>query len=179
VDELVHERPLLARLAGCALFALVVLAFQLPFLRATTDARVGEATGLELARGEPSYSGRYVHDAFEGQVEETFSDGRIPALVALVAAFAGAVLSWIPYRGGPALGVASAVVGIAASFGLFQQAGTAFAETSWQVGFWLAVVLFLVAGAWSLAVAAKTPWWWPPRREEGRRDYFARTDRLR
>jgi MFS family permease len=178
MDELVHERPVVARLLGCALFVLVSLAFFLPFLSATIDSRVGEATGLELARGEPSFSGRYVHEAFEGQVEETFSDGQGPAVVALVAALAGAVLSWLPYRLGPALGVVSALVGLAGSFGLYQQAGSAFAQTSWKVGFWIAAALLLAAGAWALAVAAKTPWWWPPRREEGRRDYFARTDRL-
>ena len=174
-----HERPAVARLAACALYALVALCFLLPFLSVAIDARTGEATGLELARGEPSLSGRYVHAAFEGQVEEVFDDGRMPALVALVAALAGLALSWLPYRIGPALGVVSGAAGLGGLFVLYQQAGTAFAATSWKVGFWIAAAVFLAAGGWSLALALKTRWWWPPRAEDGRRDYFASADRSR
>jgi hypothetical protein len=174
VENLVHERPAVARLATCALYALVALCFLLPFLSAAVDARTGEATGLELARGEPTLSGRYVHAAFEGQVEEVFEDGRAPALVALVAALAGVALSWLPYRIGPALGVAAGVAGLGGLFVLYQQAGTAFAETSWKPGFWLTGAAFLVAGGWALAIALKARWWWPPRADDGRRDYFAK-----
>lgn len=179
MNDLVHDRPAVARLAGCALYALVALAFLLPFLQSTTDARAGKATGVELARGEPSLTGRYVHDAFEGQVEQVFSDGRAPALVALVAALAGLALTWLPYRIGPAAGSAAGLAGLGAMFVLYQQAGSAFALTSWRPGFWIAAAAFLVAGGWALAVAVRTPWWWPPRAEDGRRDYFASTDGAR
>ena len=173
VRELVDARPLLARLAACGLFVAAALAFLLPFTAANADSRVGEATGLALARGEPSLSGRYVHGAFEGEVERVFAEADGPALAALLAALAGALLAWLPWRTGPALGLAAAVASAGALYVLHQTAGTAFAEAQTRYGFWAAVLANVAAGGWTLALVAWSPWWWRPSRDEGRRDYFA------
>ena len=170
VRELVDARPLLVRLAACGLFVAAALAFLLPFTAANADSRVGEATGLALARGEPSLSGRYVHGAFEGEVERVFAEADGPALAALLAALAGALLAWLPWRTGP---VAAAVASAGSLYVLHQTAGTAFAEAEIRYGFWAAVLAIVAAGGWTVTLVAWSPWWWRPSRDEGRRDYFA------
>jgi hypothetical protein len=157
-------------------FAAALVAFTLPFVAVSSDRRAGEGTGIELARGDPTYSGHYVHAAYEGQVETPLRDGRLPALVALVAAAAAAILVWLPWRLGPAAGTTAGLVALAAFAGLFQATTTLYglAETDRRYGFSAAGLALTLATAWSVA-AVKTRWWLrpPPPPDPARRDPFA------
>jgi hypothetical protein len=141
-----------ARLVSPALFAAVLVCFSLPFLDVAIDAREAHASGFELATGTTRVEGRYVHAAWEGEVERAVARGRWPAATALVAVLAGLVLS--PFRGWraarSALAAASVVV-----FGLLalrQTPGSGLGpETDFRYGFRLALVLSLVALGWSVA----------------------------
>ena len=172
VSNLVLDRPLFVRLFVSAAFVVAGLAFTLPFMAIYSDRRAGEGTGVELALGEPAYSGAYVHEAYEGQVEGPLRDARLPALVALVAA----VLVWLPWRLGPAAGTTAGLVALLGLAGLFQATTTLFglAATDRRYGFWLAGIALAVATTWSTAVAVKTRWWLrPPAPDPARRDFFA------
>ena len=179
MEDLVLDRPLLVRLVASAAFAVALIAFTLPFTAIFSDGRAGEGTGVELALGEPAYSGAYVHDAFEGQVEAPLGDARLPALVALVAAAVAALLGWLPWRIGPTVGTAAGLVGLLALVGILQATTTLFglAATDRRYGFLLAGTALAVGTAWSALVCLKTRWWLrPPPPDSARRDFFAPRD---
>ena len=179
MEDLVLDRPLLVRLVASAAFAVALVTFTLPFTAIFSDGRAGQGTGIELALGQPAYSGAYVHDAFEGQVEAPLRDARLPALVALVATAVAALLVWLPWRIGPAAGTAAGVVGLIALVGILQAATTLFglAATDRRYGFWLAGIALAFATAWSTLVCLKTRWWLrPPPPDPARRDFFAPRD---
>ncbi len=173
MEDLVLDRPLVVRLVAAVAFAAALVAFTLPFIAVSSDRRSGEGTGIELARGEPTYFGHYVHAAYEGQVETPLRDGRLPALVAPAAA---AILVWLPWRLGPAAGTTVGVVAVAALAALFQATTTLYglAETDRRYGFWAAGLALMLATAWSVVAAVKTRWWLrPPPPDPARRDFFA------
>ncbi|MDQ4018825.1 MAG: hypothetical protein M3188_03190 [Actinomycetota bacterium] len=176
MEDLVLDRPLVVRLVAAVAFAAALVAFTLPFIAVSSDRRAGEGTGIELARGEPTYFGHYVHAAYEGQVETPLRDGRLPALVALVATAAAAILVWLPWRLGPAAGTTAGLVALAAFAGLFQATTTLYglAETDRRYGFWAAGLGLTLATAWSVVAAVKTRWWLrSPAPDPARRDFFA------
>lgn len=179
MEDLVLDRPLVVRLVAAVAFVAALVAFTLPFVAVSSDRRAGEGTGIELARGDPTYSGHYVHAAYEGQVETPLRDGRLPALVALVAA--AAILVWLPWRLGPAAGRTAGLVALAAFAGLFQATTTLYglAETDRRYGFWAAGLALTLATAWSVVAAVKTRWWLrpPPPPDPARRDFFAPRER--
>lgn len=171
------DRPASVRLLASALFAGAALAFLLPFLAVQSDLRFARATGGELVRQTAPITGRYVHDAYRGEVERLVDRGRTPSLLAFAAAVAGLALAWLPWRVGPALGLAFGLLGDAAMFALYQSTSASFAppEIDHRYGFWAAFGLFGLAALWSALVFAKSPWWWKPS-DEPRRDYFAPSD---
>ena len=171
------DRPLAGRALASALFALVLASFALPWATIASDRRRSEPSGIALALDRPSYSGRYVHDAYRGEVERLVADGHAAALVAIVIVAAACVLVWLPWRLGPAAGVALAVLTGLAFLGLYQATRStySFADTDRRFGFWLALLLLVAAGAWSAAFLARTPFWWKPG-ESSNRDYFASRD---
>ena len=175
MTALVLDRPVLVRAVAVVLFAIAAVTFTLPFMAIYADARAGAATGAELASGDPEYSGRYVHEAFRGQVEKLLEDAHMPALAALAASVAGAFLSWLPWRIGPGIGTVAGAVGLLSLFAVFQATASVFvpAATDRRFGFWLACIALASAAAWSTVVCVKARWWLrPPPRAEERRDYF-------
>ncbi len=173
----VAERPLLARAVAFGLFALVLGVFALPFATLTSDLRRAEPSGLDLATGGTSFSGRYVHDAYRGQVERLVDDGRGPALVALVFIAAALVLVWLPWRLGPAAGVGLAFLALLALLGLYQATRStfSFAQTDRSAAYWLTIACLFAAGGWCAFVLARTPFWWKPEARPAR-DYFHSSD---
>ena len=177
MTELVHDRPLVTRALACGAFALALLALALPFATITSDLRRSEPSGLELALGDASYTGHYVHDAYRGQVELLVAGGETPALVAFVALAAAVAFVWLPWRLGPAAGVAFGALALLALFVFYQRTGASFsfAQSDRRYGYWLTVLALAGATGWSALVLARTPFWWRPD-TGGYRDYFASRD---
>ncbi|MDQ3891016.1 MAG: hypothetical protein M3312_10785 [Actinomycetota bacterium] len=139
------------RLASPALFAVVLACFSLPFLDVAIDAREAHARGFELASGTTRVEGRYVHAAYEGEVERAVRRGRWPAATALVAALAGLVLS--PFGGwkGARFALAAASVVVLGLLALRQTPSSYLGPaTDFRYGFALALVFSLFAVAWSV-----------------------------
>jgi hypothetical protein len=132
----------------------------LPFLVLTVDERRGEATGLGLATGDAEVSGRYVHDAYRGQVEEGLDLAQSPAALAFVAILIGAVGVWIPGRRGFWLGLAAAGAGLLGGFWMRQALSgqQLLAEAEWQYGYWLATVAILGSAALAAFLLYRTSW---------------------
>jgi hypothetical protein len=159
---MIRRRVHQSRILVAALFAIAAASFFLPFVTVEQE-RVGTATGLELVQGEPRFSGRYVHAAYEGEVERTMSRGRAPATIALAAALLGFVASWSTHRVPRTVSFAAAVIGFFAALSIFQVTSSPFNEVDRLVGTWLAVFL-LLAGSVLAGVRAATS---PPRSGPG------------
>jgi hypothetical protein len=154
------ERLRQSKLFLSTVFLGAAVCFLLPFLVLTVDLRRGEATGVELATGDAQISGRYVHDAYRGQVEDALDLVQLPAAVAFVAILIGAVGVWIPGRRGFWLGLAAAGAGLLGGFWM-RQALTGqqlLAESEWQYGYWLATVLILGSAALAAFLLYRSSW---------------------
>ncbi len=176
VSDLVLDRPVLVRAVASAFFGVALLTFALPFMAVFADERGGAGTGVELAMGDPEYSGRYVHAAYRGQVENLLDAAHTPALIALIALGAGFLLSWLPWRIGPAIGTLAGLAGLVGLFGVFQATTSLFvpAATDRRFGFWLSCLAVTAAAAWSAVVCLKARWWLrPPPANSLPRDYFS------
>jgi hypothetical protein len=148
------------KLALSTVFLGAAVCFLLPFMVVTVDERRGEGTGVEVATGDTEVSGRYVHDAYEGQVEEGLDLAQVPAVVAFVAVLAGAVGVWLPGRRGFWLGLGAAGAGLLGAFWLRQALSgqQLLAEVEWQYGYWLATVLFLGSAALAALLLYLSSW---------------------
>ncbi len=139
------------RLALAGLIGLGLLSFLLPYVSVSASGREGSATGIQLVAGRPELRGEYLHEAFQGEVEELIGNGPLPARIA----FAAAVL---------AVGALAARErrryvwsGLALAFSLlglvWLRRGTSAAftppESELRYGFWVTVSLLLVAGAYA------------------------------
>ena len=138
------RRLLVNRFACLVILTAPLACFFLPFLTASSE-RVARATGIELVTENASLSGRYIHAAYEGEVELVVEHGHIPALVAFVFG-AAALLAWWPRhwlapRATLALGIAAVVSMLA----LWQTTSARFVPVDRHSGFWLATLLFLLA----------------------------------
>jgi hypothetical protein len=167
------ERPVVARALAVALFALVAAAFALPVVVVTVDERRAEASGLELAEGDPELSGRYVHAAYEGEAEGVMDEARAPALAVLVASVAAAAVVWLPGRAGLAAAAALALVALIGLFGVFQTTTSSLdlADANLRLGYPLALLGAVAALAWCWAAASRALFWWRAKPPPGR-DYF-------
>ena len=148
------------KLVLSTVFLGAAVCFLLPFLVVTVDERRGEGTGVEVATGDAEVSGRYVHDAYEGQVEEGLDLAQLPAVVAFVAVLAGAVGVWIPGRLGFWVGLGAAGAGLLGAFWLRQAMSgqQLLAEVEWEYGYWLATVLFLGSAAFAALFLYLSSW---------------------
>ena len=153
---MIRRRVHQSRVLVAALFALAVAAFVLPFLTVEQE-RVGTATGLELVTGDAGFSGRYVHGAYEGEVERTMRRGRPPATIALAAALVGFLVSWSTNRVARTASFAAAVVGFFATLSILQVTSSAFNEVDRLIGTWLSMLIFLAAVALTGVRAATKP----------------------
>ena len=153
---MIRRRVHQSRVLVAALFAIAAASFFLPFLTIEQE-RVAIATGLELVQGEPRFSGRYVHAAYEGEVERTMDRGGTPAIIACAAALVGLVVSWSTHRIARTASFAAAVVGFFAALSIFQVTSSPFNEVDRLVGVWLAMFLLLAAAVLAGVRAATTP----------------------
>jgi hypothetical protein len=154
------DRLRLSKLFLSTVFLAAAVCFLLPFLVLTVDERRGEASGVELATGDAEVTGRYVHDAYRGQVEDGLDLVQRPALVALVAVLVGALGVWLPSRIGFWVCLGAAGFALLGSFWM-RQALTGqqlLAEAQWQYGYWLAVVFFLASAALTAFLLYRTSW---------------------
>ena len=133
-----------SRVLAPAVFALAAAAFLLPFLTVEQE-RVASATGLELVRGEAEVSGRYVHAAYEGEVERRINRGRPPATIAFSAAIVGVLVSWSRNRVARIAAFVVALVGFLAALALLQTTSSPFNELERHEGVWLSIGLLLSA----------------------------------
>ena len=177
LDDFVDTRPYVARAPASLLFTVIALTFLLPFVSAVSDRRHGSATGVELMTGEGSLSGRYVHDVYEGEVEEFLERGRVPAAFVFIVAVAGIAVAWIPWRTGAAAAFSLAILALV-GLGWLHQAVSSQYEPSvqdWHFGFLHALIAALLTVTWTLELVRATRFWWgepepPPR------DFFAPRD---
>lgn len=143
-----------------ALFLAAAVSFLLPFLTIAVDRRLGHGTGIELARGDPAFSGRYVHASYVGEVEHGLNLAELPATVALMALFAGAAAAWLPGRTGLWSALAGGVVGLLGLFWL-RQAVTGpllLANVHVRYGYWVSALAILAAAAASGLFVWRTSW---------------------
>jgi hypothetical protein len=149
-----------AKLLLSTVFLAAAVSFLLPFLVVTVDLRRGEGTGVELVTGDAEVTGRYVHDAYRGQVEEAIDLVQLPAAIAFVAILVGAVGGWVPGRKGFWIGLAASGTGLLGGFWM-RQALTGqqlLAEEQWEYGYWLATVFILVSAALSAFLLYRSSW---------------------
>ena len=134
--------------------------FLLPFLVLSIDERVGRGNGVELATGNADVSGRYVHASYEGQIEEGLDLAELPTAVAFFALLVGAIGAWLPGRKGFWLGLAAALGGLLGMFWLRQALSgpNLFAEVDLQSGYWLGMVVVVVAAALAGFILHRTSW---------------------
>lgn len=148
------------KLALSTVFLGAAVCFLLPFMIVTVDERRGEGTGVELATADAHVSGRYVHDSYEGQVEEALDLAQLPGIVSFVAVLAGAVGVWLPGRRGFWVGLGAAGAGLLGAFWLRQAMSgqQLLAEVVWEYGYWLATVLFLGSAALAALFVYLSSW---------------------
>jgi hypothetical protein len=139
----------------------------------TVDERRADASGTELARGDATVTGRYVHAAYVGEAEAVVDEARGPALVVLASALAGAALVWLHGRTGFLAGAALAAAALAGLFGVFQTTTSALdlADADIRLGFALALLAAAAALAWCSLAASRALFWWRPKPAPAR-DYF-------
>lgn len=149
-----------AKLLLSTVFLGAAVCFLLQFLVLTVDERRGEATGVELATGDAEVSGRYVHDAYRGQVEDGLELVQRPALVSLVAVLVGALGVWLPARIGFWVCLGAAGLALLGCFWMRQALSgqQLLAEAQWQYGYWLAVVVILASAALTAFLLYRTSW---------------------
>jgi hypothetical protein len=149
-----------AKLLLSTVFLAAAVCFLLQFLVLTVDERRGEASGVELATGDAEVSGRYVHDAYRGQVEDGLDLVQLPAAVSFVAILIGAVGVWIPGRRGFWLGLAAAGAALLGGFWMRQALSgqQLLAESDWQYGYWLATVAILGSAALAAFLLYRSSW---------------------
>lgn len=149
-----------AKLLLATVFLGTAVCFLLPFLVVTVDERRGEGTGVELVTGDAAVSGRYVHDAYRGQVEEALDLVQLPAAIAFIAILVGAVGIWIPARKGFWVGLAAAGAGLLGGFWMRQALSgqQLLAESQWQYGYWVATILILFSGALAALLLYRSSW---------------------
>ena len=134
---------------SAAVFAAAAACFFLPFLTVAEERRASP-TGIDLAAGTTEFAGRYVHAAYEGEVEQLVANGRVQALLALTFAAAGFALAFVPRRMALKLALAAAAAGLVAMLALaLATMPVVGPESDRRYGFWLVVCLFLVGGAWN------------------------------
>jgi hypothetical protein len=149
-----------AKLLLSTVFLGAAVCFLLQFLVLFVDERRGEASGVELATGDAEVSGRYVHDAYRGQVEDALDLVQLPAAVSFVAILIGAVGVWIPGRKGFWLGLAAAGAALFGGFWMRQALSgqQLLAESDWQYGYWLATVAILGSAALAAFLLYRSSW---------------------
>ena len=143
------RRALTTRFLSPAAFGAALVCFFLPFLTASQE-RVAEATGVQLMTGDASFSGRYVHASYEGEVERVVRQGRVPAILAFAAGVIGLLVSWIRRRDLAAVAFVSALVGVFSLLALFQTTTARFTPVDRHHGHLLALAFVLVATASSV-----------------------------
>jgi hypothetical protein len=149
-----------AKLLLSSVFLGAAVGFLLPFIVVTVDERRGEGTGVELVTGDAEVTGRYVHDAYRGQVEEALDLVQLPAGIAFVAILIGAVGAWVPARKGFWVGLAAAGAALLGGFWMRQALSgqQLLAEEQWQYGYWVATVLILLSAALSAFLLYRSSW---------------------
>jgi hypothetical protein len=154
------ERLRMYKVVLTAAFLAAAVCFVLPFVVVSIDERLGRGSGVELASGDAAISGRYVHQSYEGQVEDGVELAQLPAGVAFGAVLAGAVGAWLPKRNGFRLALAAGVVGLLALLWMRQALSgpNLLAEVAWRYGYWFSVVVVLAAGAAASLFLYRTSW---------------------
>ena len=149
-----------AKLLLSTVFLGAAVCFLLPFIVVTVDVRRGEGTGVEHVTGDAEITGRYVHDAYRGQVEEALDLVQLPAAIAFIAILAGAVGTWVPARNGFWVGLAAAGAGLLGGFWMRQAVSgqQLLAEEQWQYGYWLATIFILLSAALSAVLLYRSSW---------------------
>ena len=143
-----------------AAFVVAAVSFVLPFLTISIDERRGQGSGVELATGSSSVSGRYVHASYEGQVEDGLDLAQLPSGVAFFAMLAAGAGVWLPRRKGFWVGLAAGLVGLLGLFWIRQAlSGPALlAEVAFRYGYWLAAVAILIVTGAAAAFLYRTSW---------------------
>jgi hypothetical protein len=154
------ERVRQLKLLLSAAFLAASTCFVFPFLVIAIDERLGRGSGVELAAGDADVSGRYVHDAYEGQVEDGMDLAQLPAAVAFVALLAGALGTWIPGRKGFWLGLGAGVIALVGLLWMRQALSgpQLLAEVELRYGYWLSTVGVLGVAALSVFLLYRTSW---------------------
>jgi hypothetical protein len=154
------ERLRQLKLLLSATFLAAATCFVFPFLAIAIDERLGRGNGVELAAGNADVSGRYVHDAYVGQVEEGIDLAQLPAAVAFVAMLVGALGTWLPKRKGFWLGLGAGAVGLLGLVWLRQALSgpQLLAEVELQYGYWLSTVGVLGVAALAAFILYRTSW---------------------
>jgi hypothetical protein len=154
------ERLRLYKLVLSAAFLAAAVCFVLPFVVVSIDERVGRGSGVELASGDADISGRYVHQSYEGQVEDGIEVAQLPAGVAFGAVLVAAVGAWLPKRTGLWLALAAAVLGVLALLWMRQALSgqNLLAEVAWRYGHWSSLLVLLAAGAAASLFLYRTSW---------------------
>jgi len=137
------------RLLSPALFAALVACFFFPFVHVSLE-REATATGFDLVTGTASFTGRYTHASYEGEVEDAVNRGERPAAIGFLAALGGLAVSWL--RGRNAAVAALALAAVAAISVFFVRPAVASfvgPETDFRYGLVLALVLAVAAFVWS------------------------------
>jgi hypothetical protein len=154
------ERLRVYKLVLSAAFLAAAVCFVLPFLVVSIDERLGRGNGIELASGDAPISGRYVHQSYEGHVEDGINLAELPAGVAFTAVLAGAVGAWLPSRKGFWLGLGAGVIGLLSLLWMRQAltGQTLLANVEWRYGYWLSLVVVLTAAAAASVFLYRTSW---------------------
>lgn len=136
-----------ARIAAPLVLAGALVSFLLPWLTVSADQRRAEATGVELASRDVHYSGRYVHQAWHGEVEGIIEDAQLWALPAFVAVALALVLVFLPFRAAWWAALCATAVSVILVFLWIQATSTAFRppipDRHW--GVWIALTLLPLA----------------------------------
>lgn len=136
-----------ARIAAPLVLAGALASFLLPWLTVSADLRRADATGVELVSRDVHYSGRYVHQAWRGEVEGIVEDAQLWALPAFVAVALALVLVLVPFRAAWWAGLVSTAVALILVFLWIQASSSAFRppipDRHW--GVWVALTLLPLA----------------------------------
>jgi hypothetical protein len=143
-----------------AAFLAAATCFVFPFLVIKIDERLGRGSGVELAAGNADVSGRYVHDSYEGQVEEGMDLAQLPAAFAFAGMLIGALGTWLPGRKGFWLGLGAGAVGLLGLFWLKQALSgpQLLAEVELQYGYWVGTLGVLGVTALAGFILYRTSW---------------------
>jgi hypothetical protein len=142
------------RAAVLGLLVLAAVSFALPFISASAPGRQGGATGLQLVAGGASYGGRYLHLAFQGEVESIVDVGRLPARIAFGASLLGLGLGLISGRRAYVGVCLAAAAGLLALVWYRAATDVTFSppSSSLRYGFWVAAALLLAASVYGFVL---------------------------